>query len=204
MDLSWGQVVSVRPSRFRVLSKLEVYRKGGLALNPHAMRWSWTIADLGPGDAVPMVQGNYVLRGYRFKQLLGLGWGMKNQRGDLMTSTRNVLRFSYGIQKPLFRYRFGQFLVGAEAAWYRSRQVLTDTRFHGAPVNPYEDDFHRERVLYANIYEAGIPVEKEFYVPWGFLVSVTGFTGVTFYKDRSGELMSEIGIRPVVSVGYKF
>jgi hypothetical protein len=204
VDLSWGQVVAVTPSRFKALSKTEVYRKGGMALNPHAMRYSYTLAKLGPGDAVPMIQGHYVLRGYRFKQLIGLGWGAKKQAGELRTSSRHVLRVSYSIQKPLLRYRFGQFLIGVETAWYRSWQTLTDTRFDNAPVNPYADEIEKERVLYSNLYEAAVPVEKEFYVPWGFLISVTAHTGVCVYKDGSGDYISAIGFRPVFSVGYKF
>jgi hypothetical protein len=206
VDMTWNQVTELTPASFRSLPKSYVYRKGGRAinLNPHAGRLGVIYTEPASGLSARIYNVSYAFRSFNYKLTLNAGYGQGSALSTRSQINHKIFRLSYHASMPFFRYPYGQALAGAELGFNRVWQSLRDRRFDEVG-NPDINAYPPVTELTGNVYELTFPLEKEFYLPFGFIASLAWRASIYGSKNYStGGMEYNLRFKPGAGIGYKF
>ena len=114
-------------------------------------------------------------------------------------------RTGYGLRIPFFAVTYAQVQTGVELGYHRVIQTVRDRRFEGVTAMAGDVEVPGTRVAKSAVFEAGLPLEAEFYFPKRIWLGVSAAGIVYRYRrQRSGQEAYTWAIHPGIALGHQF
>ena len=181
--------------------------KGGPSIKLNAVETSFGFPHPFPRIPMQIGQINYVTRkaGSKTSLIFGIGSG---QASDTTTHLANSLQlYQFGYQQTYFiaGSRRIRFYSGGLAAFNLIQQNLSDSRFNSALIPNGHGFQSANNIQWANVYQAGLPLEMEWAVYGRFWLSAKALYSFYGFRD-SGEdrFRFRMELEPYFNLGVHF
>jgi Caspase domain len=209
IDLTWGKNIVLAKENFIRHPRLALYVKGGKSQNTgyHGAYISSRLTMPVLDEEMWLFQTNYLLRRYYTIHGVSIGYSSKRITDDNAALSNNLtlVRVAYSLKVPLYRFVYGQIMTGGEVAFHRAYQTISDLRMQNGPLYVDGNKLPSTYDYKATIYQAGLPIEIEVYLPFQIWLSVSLSGSVYRYNDfTTGNRTFNWAIEPGFSIGHQF
>jgi hypothetical protein len=194
--------------QFREKMRWTSAAKGGIpAVRLSGLQLSWVSPEPFANFPLHMTRGEFILRTADYKQelSLGYGWGSYASTATELTNQMQIFRVGYALRKHLWDASVLGLWGGVSGAWHGISQRVMDQRVGGGAVQTREGFAAPKSWHWANLYQAGMPLELEIFIYSGIWVSTELMASLYAYRDHaSGEFAFRGSLDPSLSLGVHF